>query len=31
MGQLTGTGVVIDAGLLARFDRFITKQGYTNK
>lgn len=31
MGQLTRTGVAIDSDLLARFDRFITKQGYTNR
>lgn len=31
MGQLTRTGIAIDADLLARFDRFITKQGYTNR
>jgi CopG family transcriptional regulator, nickel-responsive regulator len=31
MGQLTRTGIAIDADLLARFDRFIAKQGYTNR
>jgi CopG family transcriptional regulator, nickel-responsive regulator len=31
MGQLTRTGVAIDSDLLARFDRFIAKQGYTNR
>ncbi|HTU44354.1 MAG TPA: nickel-responsive transcriptional regulator NikR [Bryobacteraceae bacterium] len=31
MGELTRTGVAIDADLLARFDRFIRKQGYTNR
>jgi CopG family transcriptional regulator, nickel-responsive regulator len=31
MGQLTRTGVAIDADLLTRFDRFIAKQGYTNR
>lgn len=31
MGQLTRTGVAIDADLLARFDRLITKQGYSNR
>lgn len=31
MGQLTRTGIAIDADLLARFDRFINKQGYTNR
>jgi CopG family nickel-responsive transcriptional regulator len=31
MGELTRTGVAIDSALLARFDRFITKQGYTNR
>jgi CopG family transcriptional regulator, nickel-responsive regulator len=31
MGQLTRTGVAIDSDLLARFDRFISKQGYTNR
>jgi CopG family nickel-responsive transcriptional regulator len=31
MGQLTRTGVAIDADLLARFDHFLTKQGYTNR
>lgn len=31
MGQLVRTGVAIDADLLARFDRFITKEGYTNR
>src|SRR5215469_18184154 len=31
MAALTRTGVAIDAELLARFDRFIAKQGYTNR
>jgi CopG family nickel-responsive transcriptional regulator len=31
MAGLTRTGVAIDADLLARFDRFISKQGYTNR
>lgn len=31
MGQLTRTGVAIDADLLARFDRFIARQGYPNR
>lgn len=31
MGQLTRTGIAIDADLLARFDRFISKQGYMNR
>ena len=31
MGQLTRTGVAIDADLLARFDRYIAKQGYQNR
>lgn len=31
MAELTRTGVAIDADLLARFDRFISKQGYTNR
>jgi CopG family nickel-responsive transcriptional regulator len=31
MGELTRTGIAIDSALLARFDRFITKQGYTNR
>jgi CopG family nickel-responsive transcriptional regulator len=31
MADLTRTGVAIDAELLARFDRFIAKQGYTNR
>ncbi len=31
MGELTRTGVAIDSDLLARFDRFIAKQGYTNR
>ena len=31
MGVLTRTGVAIDSDLLAKFDRFITKQGYTNR
>jgi CopG family transcriptional regulator, nickel-responsive regulator len=31
MAQLTRTGIAIDDNLLARFDRFITKQGYTNR
>lgn len=31
MAQLLRTGVAIDMDLLARFDRFIAKQGYTNR
>ena len=31
MGQLIRTGIAIDADLLTRFDRFIAKQGYTNR
>jgi CopG family transcriptional regulator, nickel-responsive regulator len=31
MGQLTRTGIAIDADLLDRFDRFIAKQGYANR
>jgi len=31
MGELTRTGVAIDSDLLARFDGFIAKQGYTNR
>ncbi len=31
MAQLTRTGVAIDADLLARFDRFIGKKGYSNR
>jgi CopG family transcriptional regulator, nickel-responsive regulator len=31
MGQLSRTGVALDSELLARFDRFIAKQGYTNR
>src|SRR5882724_8022692 len=31
MAELTRTGVAIDSNLLARFDRFIHKQGYTNR
>jgi CopG family transcriptional regulator, nickel-responsive regulator len=31
MGQLTRTGVAIDSDLLARFDRFIARQGYPNR
>jgi CopG family transcriptional regulator, nickel-responsive regulator len=31
MGELTRTGVAIDSDLLTRFDRFIKKQGYTNR
>ncbi|MGA8028423.1 MAG: nickel-responsive transcriptional regulator NikR [Bryobacteraceae bacterium] len=31
MGELTRTGVAIDSDLLARFDRFIGKHGYTNR
>ncbi len=31
MGILSRVGVAIDSGLLARFDRFIAKQGYTNR
>lgn len=31
MGVLSRIGVAIDSDLLARFDRFITKQGYTNR
>jgi CopG family transcriptional regulator, nickel-responsive regulator len=31
MGELTRTGIAIDSALLARFDRLITRQGYTNR
>jgi CopG family nickel-responsive transcriptional regulator len=31
MAELTRTGIAMDADLLARFDRFILKQGYTNR
>jgi CopG family transcriptional regulator, nickel-responsive regulator len=31
MAGLTRTGVAIDADLLARFDRFLSKQGYPNR
>jgi CopG family nickel-responsive transcriptional regulator len=31
MAELSRIGVAIDSNLLARFDRFITKQGYTNR
>lgn len=31
MGQLTRTGIAIDADLLVKFDRFIAKQGYANR
>jgi CopG family nickel-responsive transcriptional regulator len=31
MAGLTRTGVAIDVELLARFDRLISKQGYTNR
>jgi len=31
MAELTRTGVAIDAELLARFDQFISKQGYINR
>jgi CopG family nickel-responsive transcriptional regulator len=31
MGILSRIGVAIDSDLLARFDRFITEQGYTNR
>lgn len=31
MGDLTRTGVAIDSDLLNRFDRFIEKQGYSNR
>ena len=31
MGILSRIGVAIDSDLLARFDRFIAKQGYTNR
>ena len=31
MGDLSRIGVAIDSDLLARFDRFISKQGYTNR
>ena len=31
MGELTRTGVAIDSDLLTRFDRFITRKGYTNR
>ncbi|MFL6415279.1 MAG: nickel-responsive transcriptional regulator NikR [Bryobacteraceae bacterium] len=31
MGELTRTGVAIDSELLTRFDRFIEKQGYSNR
>ena len=31
MGDLTRTGIALDSDLLARFDRLIAKQGYTNR
>ena len=31
MAELTRTGIALDATLLARFDRLIAKQGYTNR
>jgi CopG family nickel-responsive transcriptional regulator len=31
MAELSRIGVAIDSDLLARFDRFIAKQGYTNR
>jgi CopG family nickel-responsive transcriptional regulator len=31
MSELARIGVAIDADLLARFDRFIARQGYTNR
>jgi CopG family nickel-responsive transcriptional regulator len=31
MAALTRTGIAIDSDLLIRFDRYITKQGYTNR
>ena len=31
MGELSRIGVAIDSDLLARFDRFIAKQGYSNR
>jgi CopG family nickel-responsive transcriptional regulator len=31
MGILSRIGVAIDSDLLARFDRFIARQGYTNR
>jgi CopG family nickel-responsive transcriptional regulator len=31
MGALSRIGVAIDSGLLNRFDKFIAKQGYTNR
>jgi len=31
MAELSRIGVAIDADLLARFDRFISRQGYTNR
>ena len=31
MAPLSRIGVAIDSNLLVRFDRFITKQGYTNR
>jgi CopG family nickel-responsive transcriptional regulator len=31
MAELTRTGIAMDRDLLARFDRFILKQGYTNR
>ncbi len=31
MSDLTRTGIAIDSDLLARFDRFIAKQGYANR
>jgi CopG family nickel-responsive transcriptional regulator len=31
MKELTRTGIAMDADLLARFDRFIAKQGYANR
>src|ERR1700760_1489565 len=31
MGELSRIGVAIDSDLLSRFDRFITRQGYSNR
>jgi CopG family transcriptional regulator, nickel-responsive regulator len=31
MAELARTGIAIDADLLARFDRFIARQGYANR
>ncbi len=31
MGFLSRIGIALDSDLLARFDRFITRQGYTNR